>query len=308
MINIVIALSVMTLIMDLNAVRLLVRVAETRSFTRAAGDLRLTQSGLSRAISRLEQQLGVRLLQRNTRSVSLTPDGQLLVERATPLLTELAQTERLLLDRRDSPTGLLKISTPSLFGRKVVMPLIGRLTEQYPDLSIEAVMTDRLVDIVDEGFDAILRTGEIQDQRLIARPLAPLRWVTVASPAYLARHGTPQTVEALQQHNCLTVRNLRSGRLVDWQFMLDGKVRDVSVPSRLIFDIGDALVDGVLGGFGIAQLMNFAVEDALADGRLVPILQAFSGRSRALSLVYPPSRQYSPKLKVFADALNTVSW
>ncbi|BBN57337.1 hypothetical protein TRE132_54620 [Pseudomonas chlororaphis subsp. aurantiaca] len=156
--------------MDLNAVRLLVRVAETRSFTRAAGDLRLTQSGLSRAISRLEQQLGVRLLQRNTRSVSLTPDGQLLVERATPLLTELAQTERLLLDRRDSPTGLLKISTPSLFGRKVVMPLIGRLTEQYPDLSIEAVMTDRLVDIVDEGFDAILRTGEIQDQRLIARP------------------------------------------------------------------------------------------------------------------------------------------
>lgn len=294
--------------MDLNAVRLLVRVAETRSFTRAAGDLGLTQSGLSRAISRLEQQLGVRLLQRNTRSVSLTPDGQVLVERAAPLLAELAHTENLLLDRRDSPTGLLKISTPSLFGRKVVMPLIGQLTARYPELCIEAVMTDRLVDIIDEGFDAVLRTGEIQDQRLIARPMPALHWVTVAAPDYLARHGTPQTLEQLQQHNCLSVRNLRSGRLVDWQFMQGGKLCEISVPSRLIFDIGDALVEGVLGGFGIAQVMNFAVNDALADGRLVPVLEAFSGRSRSLSLVYPPSRQCAPKLQAFAQALGLAAY
>ena len=298
----------MTLIMDLNAVRLLVRVAETRSFTRAAGDLGLTQSGLSRAISRLENQLGVRLLQRNTRSVSLTPDGQMLYERSAPLLAELAEAERQMLDRRASPSGLLKISTPSLFGRKVVMPVIGELTLQYPDLRIEAVMTDRLVDIVDEGFDALLRTGDIQDQRLIARALPPLRWVTVASPAYLARFGTPQTVDELQDHNCLTVRNLRTSRLVDWQFMLDGKVQDVSVEGRLIFDIGDALVDGALGGFGIAQVMDFAVREDLAAGRLVPLLEDFAGRSRAISLVYPPSRQYSPKLMAFAEALSKTQW
>ncbi len=298
----------MTLIMDLNALRLLVRVAETRSFTRAAGDLGLTQSGLSRAISRLESELGVRLLQRNTRSVSLTPDGQVLYERSAPLLLELADAERQLLDRRATPSGLLKISTPSLFGRNVVMPVIGELTQRYPELCIEAVMTDRLVDIVDEGFDAVLRTGEIQDQRLIARPLHALRWITVASPAYLARHGAPLTVDDLQQHNCLSVRNLRSGRLVDWQFMLDGKVRDVSVSSRLIFDIGDALVDAVLGGYGVAQLMEFAVKDALAAGRLVPLLEGYAGRSRALSLVYPPSRQYSPKLMAFAEALGQARW
>ncbi|MGY2266613.1 LysR family transcriptional regulator [Pseudomonas sp. SDO5561_S422] len=294
--------------MDLNAVRLLVRVAETRSFTRAAGDLRLTQSGLSRAISRLENQLGVRLLQRNTRSVSLTPDGQMLYERSAPLLAELAEAERQMLDRRASPSGLLKISTPSLFGRKVVMPVIGELTLQYPDLRIEAVMTDRLVDIVDEGFDALLRTGDIQDQRLIARALPPLRWVTVAAPAYLARFGTPQTVDELQDHNCLTVRNLRTSRLVDWQFMLDGRVQDVSVEGRLIFDIGDALVDGALGGFGIAQVMDFAVREDLAAGRLVPLLEDFAGRSRAISLVYPPSRQYSPKLMAFAEALSKAQW
>lgn len=298
----------MTLIMDLNAVRLLARVAETRSFTRAAGDLGLTQSGLSRAISRLESELGVRLLQRNTRSVSLTPDGQMLYERCAPLLAELSETEKLMLDRRSSPSGLLKISTPSLFGRKVVMPLIGELTMRYPQLRIEAVMTDRLVDIVDEGFDALLRTGEIQDQRLIARTLPPLRWVTVAAPSYLARFGTPQNVEDLKDHNCITVRNLRNGRLVDWQFMRDGKVQDVAVEGRLIFDIGDAMVDAALGGFGIAQVMDFAVRDDLAAGRLVPILQAFAGRSRAISLVYPPSRQYSPKLMAFADALANARW
>ncbi len=298
----------MTLIMDLNALRLLVRVAETRSFTRAAGDLGLTQSGLSRAISRLEQQLGVRLLQRNTRSVSLTPDGQVLVERATPLLAELAHAEHLLLDRRESPSGMLKISTPSLFGRKVVMPVIGELTAQHPGLSIEAVMTDRVVDIIDEGFDAVVRTGVIQDQRLIARPLAPLRWVTVAAPGYLERHGTPRHLADLQQHNCLAVRNLRSGRLVDWQFMDQGKPLDLAVQGRLIFDIGDALVDAVLGGFGIAQLMEFAVREALDTGRLVPVLQEHAGRSRELSLVYPPSRQCSPKLTAFAEALVRLSW
>ncbi len=298
----------MTLIMDLNAVRLLARVAETRSFTRAAGDLGLTQSGLSRAISRLESELGVRLLQRNTRSVSLTPDGQMLYERCAPLLAELAETEKLMLDRRSSPSGLLKISTPSLFGRKVVMPVIGELTLLYPELRIEAVMTDRLVDIVDEGFDALLRTGEIQDQRLIARALPPLRWVTVAAPSYLARFGTPHSIEDLKDHNSITVRNLRNGRLVDWQFMRDGKVQDVAVEGRLIFDIGDAMVDAALGGFGIAQVMDFAVRDDLAAGRLVPILQAFAGRSRAISLVYPPSRQYSPKLMAFADALANARW
>ena len=262
----------------------------------------------SRAISRLENELGVRLLQRNTRSVSLTPDGQLLYERSAPLLAELAEAEKLMLDRRGSPSGLLKISTPSLFGRKVVMPVIGELTLRYPELRIEAVMTDRLVDIVDEGFDALLRTGEIQDQRLIARALAPLRWVTVAAPAYLARFGTPQSVDELKDHHCLTVRNLRSGRMVDWQFMLNGKVQDVSVEGRLIFDIGDALVDGALGGFGIAQVMDFAVRDDLAAGRLVPVLEDFAGRSRAISLVYPPSRQYSPKLVAFAEALANARW
>ncbi|MBF2966397.1 LysR family transcriptional regulator, partial [Pseudomonas aeruginosa] len=160
--------------MDLNAVKLLARVAETRSFTQAAVSLGLTQSGLSRAIGRLEAELGVRLLHRTTRSVSLTPDGQLFYERCAPLLAELEEVEKLLVDRQCAPSGPLKITTPQALGRIVIMPVLRELTRRYPQLQIEAAMTDRLVDLTEEGFDAAVRLGRVGDVRLIARPLAAL--------------------------------------------------------------------------------------------------------------------------------------
>ncbi|MEG2803922.1 LysR family transcriptional regulator [Stenotrophomonas sp.] len=295
--------------MDLNAVRMLVHVAEARSFTVAAGQLGLSQSGLSRAIGRLEAELGVRLLHRNTRNVSLTPDGRQFVDHCTPLLCGLEDAERRLGDRPCTPSGVLKLTAPSMFGRKVLVPLAGQLTAAHPQLQFELVLNDRLVDLVEEGFDAALRTGPISDVRMVARPLRPLHWVTVASPDYLARHGMPATVEALQDHVCLAVRNLRSGRLVDWQFReRDGQLREFTAPARMVFDSGDPLVEGALAGIGIVQVMDFAVADALADGRLQRVLQPFEGRSRALSLVYPPSRQASPKLKVLAEALLAGAW
>lgn len=294
--------------MDLNAVRMLVQVAEARSFTAAAGQLGISQSGLSRAIGRLESELGVRLLQRTTRAVSLTPDGRQFVEHCTPLLCGLEDAERRLGDRPCTPSGVLKLTAPSMFGRKVLVPLTGQLMARYPQLQFELVLNDRLVDLVEEGFDAALRTGPISDVRMVARPLRPLRWVTVASPGYIARHGAPESVDALQDHTCLAVRNLRSGRLVDWQFRDGDGLRDVTAPARMVFDSGDPLVEGALAGVGIVQVMDFAVADALADGRLVRVLEPFEGRTRALSLVYPPSRQASPKLKVLADTLSAGTW
>nr|WP_152982590.1 LysR family transcriptional regulator [Stenotrophomonas humi] len=294
---------------DLNAVRMLVQVAEARSFTTAAGQLGLSQSGLSRAISRLEAGLGVKLLQRNTRNVGLTPDGRQFVEQVTPLLCGLDDARRQLGDRPCTPSGTLKITAPSMFGRKVLVPLAGQLMAQYPQLQIEAVLSDRLVDLFEEGFDGALRTGPIADQRMIARRLRPLRWVTVASPAYLAEHGAPDRVQALHDHCCLAVRNLRSGRLVDWQFRAaDGQLQEFTPPARMVFDSGDPLVEAALAGIGIVQVMDFAVADALADGRLQRVLQAAEGRSRELSLIYPPSRQCSPKLQVLADALLAGEW
>lgn len=295
--------------MDLNAVRMLVQVAEARSFTVAAGQLGISQSGLSRAIGRLESALGVRLLHRNTRNVSLTPDGRQFVEHCAPLLSGLEDAERRLGDRPSTPSGVLKLTAPSMFGRKVLVPLAGQLMATHPQLQFELVLNDRLVDLVEEGFDAALRTGPISDVRMVARPLRPLNWVTVASPAYIARHGEPASVDALHDHACLAVRNLRSGRLVDWQFReTDGQLREFTPPARMVFDSGDPLVEGALAGIGIVQVMDFAVADALADGRLQRVLQPFEGRSRVLSLVYPPSRQASPKLKVLAEALLGGDW
>jgi len=295
--------------MDLNAVRMLVQVADARSFTLAAGQLGISQSGLSRAISRLESALGVRLLHRNTRNVSLTPDGRQFVEHCAPLLSGLEDAERRLGDRPSTPSGVLKLTAPSMFGRKVLVPLAGQLMAAHSQLQFELVLNDRLVDLVEEGFDAALRTGPISDVRMVARPLRPLNWVTVASPAYIAQHGEPATVDALHDHACLAVRNLRSGRLVDWQFREgDGQLREFTPPARMVFDSGDPLVEGALAGIGIVQVMDFAVADALADGRLQRVLQPFEGRSRVLSLVYPPSRQASPKLQVLAEALLAGNW
>lgn len=295
--------------MDLNAVRMLVQVAEARSFTLAAGQLGISQSGLSRAIGRLESALGVRLLHRNTRNVSLTPDGRQFVEHCAPLLSGLEDAERRLGDRPSTPSGVLKLTAPSMFGRKVLVPLAGQLMAAHPQLQFELVLNDRLVDLVEEGFDAALRTGPISDVRMVARPLRPLNWVTVASPAYLAQHGEPATVDALHDHACLAVRNLRSGRLVDWQFReAEGQLREFTPPARMVFDSGDPLVEGALAGVGIVQVMDFAVADALAHGRLQRVLQPFEGRSRVLSLVYPPSRQASPKLQVLAEALLGGDW
>ena len=295
--------------MDLNAVRMLVQVADARSFTLAAGQLGISQSGLSRAISRLESVLGVRLLHRNTRNVSLTPDGRQFVEHCAPLLSGLEDAERRLGDRPSTPSGVLKLTAPSMFGRKVLVPLAGQLMAAHPQLQFELVLNDRLVDLVEEGFDAALRTGPISDVRMVARPLRPLNWVTVASPAYIAQHGEPATVDALHDHACLAVRNLRSGRLVDWQFREgDSQLREFTPPARMVFDSGDPLVEGALAGIGIVQVMDFAVADALADGRLQRVLQPFEGRSRVLSLVYPPSRQASPKLQVLAEALLAGNW
>lgn len=295
--------------MDLNAVRMLVQVAEARSFTLAAGQLGISQSGLSRAIGRLESALGVPLLHRNTRNVSLTPDGRQFVEHCAPLLSGLEDAERRLGDRPSTPSGVLKLTAPSMFGRKVLVPLAGQLMAAHPQLQFELVLNDRLVDLVEEGFDAALRTGPISDVRMVARPLRPLNWVTVASPAYLAQHGEPATVDALHDHACLAVRNLRSGRLVDWQFReAEGQLREFTPPARMVFDSGDPLVEGALAGVGIVQVMDFAVADALAHGRLQRVLQPFEGRSRVLSLVYPPSRQASPKLQVLAEALLGGDW
>lgn len=293
----------MNKVMDLNAVRQFIKVAECLSFTEAAVQLGLTQSGLSRAVSRLEQQLGVRLLHRNTRSLSLTPDGQLFLARCAPLVSGLEEARISLQENLCLPKGLLKISAPSAFGRVVVLPIVSGLLARYPELKIEMELTDRLVDLVDEGFDAVIRTGEIKDSRLIARPLKALEWATLASPGYLASHGAPDTPAALRQHNCLRVRSPLSGKPVSWRFSEGGSQQEYDFDGNLILDHGDPLLEAACLDTGVVQLMRYFVDDALQQGKLQEILPTYAPRPHPLFLVYQPSRQHSAKLEVLRQAL-----
>lgn len=290
--------------MDLNAVHMLIKVAESRSFTQAASLLGTSQSRISRAVAQLEKDLGTRLLHRNTRSVSLTPDGCALVDRSAPLIAGLEEARKLLSDRRCEPSGMLRLTAPSMLGRIVLVPLLGQLMRAHPQLQIDACFTDRLADMVEEGFDAAVRIGPLADSRMIARALPPLRWVTVASPAYLAARGTPQSLQELSEHSCLSVHNHYLGRRVPWQFLADsGAMIDWPAPPGVIFDSGDPLVEGSLHGLGIAQVMEFAVRGHLQAGRLQRLLPQHEGRSRELSLVYPRTRQASPRIQVLARLL-----
>ncbi|MDO6707314.1 LysR family transcriptional regulator, partial [Photobacterium sp. 1_MG-2023] len=257
---------------DLNAIRQFVKVADNLSFTLAATQLGLTQSGLSRAVSRLETQLGVKLLHRNTRSLSLTADGELFLSRVRPLISGLSDAQHEIQYHGLIPKGTLKVSAPSAFGRAILIPIVNALLEQHEALDIELVLTDRNVDIIDEGFDAVIRSGPIADARVIARPLASADWVTVASARYLARRGVPQSIADLAQHNCLRVRLSSNGLINPWRFTAQGQVTRLDVTGNLILDHGDPLVEAAVAGTGIAQLLTFFVRPYLADGRLQEVL------------------------------------
>ncbi|WDS35870.1 LysR family transcriptional regulator [Pseudoxanthomonas sp.] len=294
--------------MDLNAVRLLLKVAEERSFTRASAVLEISQPGLSRAIARLETQLGVRLLHRSTRQVALTAEGRAFVETCAPLLAGLEEAERQLADHNIAPSGTLKLSAPSAFGRVVLLPLLAGLLQRHPQLSIETALTDRVVDLVEEGYDAALRTGPIDDLRMIALPLRPLRWIAIAAPSYLQRRGAPRHPDELASHDCLAVRSAGSGRLSPWQFMNAHGQYPVQVEARLVFDSGDPLLEAAELGAGIAQVMEFFAAPSLAAGRVQRVLTEHEGSERPLSLVYPPSRQRSARLRALIEALRANGW
>lgn len=288
---------------DLNAVRQFIKVAENLSFTVAAQQLDVTQSGISRAVNRLESQLGLRLLHRNTRNLKLTVDGELFLKRVKPLVSGLEEAHQELLEYGFEPKGSLKISAPSAFGRVIIMPIVAKLLDEYPKLTIELVLTDRVVDLVGEGFDAVIRSGSIQDSRVIARPLKAADWVTVASPKYLESYGSPKTLEELPAHNCMQVRSPTTGQLFPWTFRKGEKDADFPIRGSLVVDHGDPLVEAALLNIGMAQLMTFFVEGYLKDGLLVPVLSEYARSSTPLTLLYPSARHRSAKLMIFRDAL-----
>ena len=283
------------------AMKAFVRVAERGGFTAAAQDLRISRAMVSRHVQDLEHHLGARLLHRTTRKVHLTEAGQVYYERSTTLLAELAAAEGEVNELQTRPRGTLRVNGPVVFGAMHLAAAVTDYMVAFPDVSIELTLNDRVVDLVEEGFDTALRIGRLGDSSLMARRLAPVRIVVVAAPAYLARHGVPRTPADLAQHHCARYMYGEGGDI--WHMIgPDGPV-SVRVSGQLRTNNGDAMRIAALHGTAIAALPSFIVSAELSSGALVPLLPGWGVEEMALQAVYPAGRNPSAKLRSFIDFL-----
>lgn len=290
----------------LGDVEVFIAVVEHGSFTAGAVALSTTPSVLSRAVTRLEARLGRQLLQRTTRRVGLTEAGRLYLEQVRSAFSLLDEAERDVQGQEGELAGRVRLSVPTSYGHYRLPPLLAQFARQYPRVQIEVNITNRNVDLVAEGFDLAIRLGHMPDSGVVARKLEDAALLVVASPDYLGRMGTPQTLEDLQRHLCLPFIMPRTGRLAPWVFR-DGD-RDVDwLPSSSI-EISDDVL-GVVSlaeqGVGLCQSYEFIVRDRMQRGRLVEVLPQLRGRSRPFSVIYAPHRRQSAAARAMIDLLTS---
>jgi len=275
-------------------------VADARSFTQGARRLGVSSAQVSKLVAKLENRLGARLLNRTTRDVSLTDTGRAYLERARVLLEDFEALETSVRDET-GPKGLLKISAPMSFGASQLTPALLDFASAYPEVSLDVSSTDRMVNLVEDGFDVGVRIGVLADSSLIARKLAPVRLVTCAAPAYLQRAGTPLTPQDLMGHEAIIDTNA-SDPLV-WRFSSDNDSHDVRVHGRLRFAGADACVAAAVRGIGITRSPAFSAAQDLREGRLVPLLCAYEPEQIYVHAVYPHGRHLAAKVRAFVDFL-----
>ncbi|MEJ1160991.1 LysR family transcriptional regulator [Prosthecomicrobium sp. N25] len=285
-----------------DAIATFVRVVELGSFAAAAAERGLTASGVSRTVSRLEDRLGVRLLQRTTRRLALTPEGETMLARGREILAAVEAAEAEVMAARGHPRGLVRVNTGTAFARHRLAPILPAFHERYPDVSIELSVADRRVDIIGEQIDVAIRTGPLDDSTLVARRLGSATRVITASPAYLARHGVPRTPADLARHTCLRLTGY--SRLAEWPLRVGGTVVPVKVSGAVTSDSADAILDMTLAGLGISRLAGFILEDAIAAGRLVPLLvDHHVSEEVPITALMPPGRQALPRVRALVDFL-----
>lgn len=280
------------------------RAAQHRSFSIAAQQLGTSPASVSRAVQQLEEKHGTRLLNRTTRRISLTQDGEVFYERCRQILSELEEAELALSQARSTPIGTLRIDVTVAFGRLYVVPALPRLAAQYPDLHFEVSFNDRYVDLIEEGLDACVRVGSSPDSQLIIYPLATARLIVCAAPDYLKRYGEPETLDDLQHHNCLSFIEPQTRHIRDWIFHRDGQTVHIPLAGRFSFNHPEPLLEAAIAGVGIVQLYNFLVRPAIARGDLKPLLEPFASPSVPIAILYPQKRHLSAKVRVFLDFMT----
>ncbi|EPE6251873.1 LysR family transcriptional regulator [Enterobacter hormaechei] len=280
-------------------------VARERSFTRAAAQLGVSQSALSHAMRNLEARLEVRLLTRTTRSVAPTEAGEQLFMRLSPHLLEIEQELTALRDTRDRPAGNIRLTAGEHAMSAVLWPVLKPFMAQYPDINVEVTVDDGLTDIVDGRFDAGVRLGEQVAKDMIAIRIAPdMLMAVVGSADYLHRFGVPETPEQLDQHRCINMRLPTRGGLYAWEFERDGRELRVRVEGHLILNSLPQRIDAAENGLGLAYVPEDAVQDALAEGRLVRVLEAWCPAFAGYHLYYPSRRQHTSAFSLLIAALR----
>jgi DNA-binding transcriptional LysR family regulator len=284
------------------AMNVFAKVAELGSFARAAERLGISTSACSRHLAELEAHLDTRLLNRTTRRLSLTESGQAFLERAQQVLSDLEEAERVAASARERPRGTLKLTCAINFGVRHVAPAIGEFMAKHPEVRFDVSLSDRMVDIVEEGFDLAIRIGESRSQNLIARKLGETRAIPCAAPAYIERHGAPKRPEDLANHPCLTYEYLPVRNV--WRFHdRKGKEHSVRVSGPLHANNGELLAAVAMAGVGISMEPDFITGPDVEAGRLVPLLRDFQARVTNIYAVYPSRRHLSAKVRVFVDFL-----
>ncbi|KGA25919.1 LysR family transcriptional regulator [Pectobacterium brasiliense] len=286
---------------SLNGFVVFVQVAETRSFVAAGRLLGVSASAVGKSIARLEEKLGVRLFHRSTRSITLTAEGSLFLARSRRILAEIEAAELELSQTSAVPRGRLRVSLPLV--SSLVLPVLGDFMHKYPEIELDLDFTDRMVDVIEEGFDAVVRTGDPVDSRLTARRLGTFRFLVVAAPEYLAQSGCPQTPADLMQHACLHYRFPNSGKLEPWALRLPPGEPELPLPTSMICNNIETRVCFALQGLGIAYLPDFSIRELLAEGQLQPILTDYVERSGVFYVLWPSSKHPSPKVRALVDFL-----
>jgi len=286
-----------------NAMRVFTRIVELGGFAKAADSLQIPRASVTILIKQLEAHLGVQLLQRTTRHISLTLDGAAYYPRCVRLLADLEETEAVFSAARHNPKGLLRVDMPSGIGRLLVIPALPQFTRRYPLIELDIGLNDRPVDLVREGVDCVLRGGSALDDSLVARPLVMLDQVTCASPDYVQRHGAPRTLAELEGHQMVEYFSSTTGKRFGLEFMVDDQAQVIDLPRQVSVNSADGYLAACEAGYGLVQAPYYHVARQLKEGRLCEVLEAVPPPGMPLTALYPPHRQLSRRVRVFVDWL-----
>lgn len=291
----------------IKAMQVFVRIVEANSFTKAAETLNLPRASLTASMQALEAHLGARLLQRTTRRLSLTPEGDAYYQQCAAILAAIDAAEAPFLGGQGgAPQGLLRVELAGTLGRARIVPRLAEFRAAFPKIALTISMSDRLVDLTQEGLDCALRVGALQDSSLVARPLGSMRFLVAASPAYLAAHGTPATLEELAEHEGIVHFSGRTGRPFDWELETGGALHKLALRSAIAVNDAQANLSCALQGLGLAQVGRYQARPYLESGELVEVLPGVAPTSMPVSLLYPQGRMASPRLQAFAHWLGAL--